>query len=245
MSEELSTDSPEAVAVGGSSPDGTNSPSRNAEARRARTSEHGREVDAEQFGALLDCLDSDRERAWRTYAGVRERLTRFFADKNCLTPLECADDALDRAARRLADGAQVTTGDPYLYILGIAYNVLREYWKDAERKTVEFDALAPARHPSHDPVEERRDTEERVERERRLDCLARCMAEQTPEQRAFLATYHTGASGAERIEGRRRLAAELGVELNALRIRACRARDRLEKCLRACLARGDDGRQKS
>lgn len=244
MAEEFSADLLDAVAVGDESPGGLTSQPRNAETGHARPAGHRREVDAEQFGALLDCLDADRERAWTIYAGVRERLTRFFADKNCQTPVECADDALDRAARKLAGGAQVTTGDPYLYILGIAYNVLREYWKDAERKTIELEALAPARHPAHDPSEERRDEEERSERERRLDCLARCLAEQTPEQRAFLAAYHTGASGAERIEGRRRLAAELGVELNALRIRACRVRDRLEKCLRACLARGG-GRQES
>ena len=232
MSEEFSTGSINETRDGGRPPD-------EARALRAPPTGHGSEVDAEQFGALLDRLHPERERAWTIYAGVRERLTRFFADKNCLTPVECADDALDRAARRLAAGAEITVEDPYLYILGIAYNVLREYWKDAERKSVELDALVHARHPAADPADERRDEEERAERERRLVCLGHCLAAQTPEQRAFLDAYHTGASGAERIEGRRRLAAELGVELNALRIRACRARDRLEKCLRACLARRD------
>lgn len=230
MAEEFSTGSLDEVVVG-------DSPPRRTEAGRARPIDHGREVDAEQFGALLDHLHPDRERAWVVYAGVRVRLTRFFADKNCQSAVECADETLDRAARRLAAGAALTVEDPYQYILGIAYNVLREYWKDAERKTVELEALPTARHPSHDPADERRADEERAERERRLDCLTHCLAEQTPEQRAFLAAYHTGASGAERIEARRRLAAELGVELNALRIRACRARDRIEKCLRACLAR--------
>lgn len=234
MAEELSTGSINETLDGGRPPD-------DAGVLRAPPTDHGREVNAEQFGALLDRLHPERERAWIIYAGVRERLTRFFADKNCLTPVECADDALDRAARRLSAGAEITVEDPYLYILGIAYNVLREYWKDAERKSVELDALVHARHPAGDPADERHEEELRVERERRLDCLGRCLAEQTPEQRAFLDAYHTGASGAERIEGRRRLAAELGVELNALRIRACRARDRLEKCLRACLAQHDDG----
>lgn len=198
---------------------------------------HGREIDTEQFDALLEQLHPDRARAWTIYAGVRERLTRFFSDKNCRSPIECADDTLDRAARRLSAGAKITVEDPYQYILGIAYNVLREYWKDAERKSVELDALDHTRHPTSDPADERRDEEERAEHERRLDCLTRCLAAQTPEQRAFLAAYHTGASGAGRIEERRRLAAELGVELNALRIRACRARDRIEKCMRACLTR--------
>lgn len=235
VAEEFSTGSLEEVAVGG------DSQPRGAEAARSRPTDHGRGVSAEQFGALLDRLDADRERAWSVYAGVRERLTRFFAEKNCLTPVECADDTLDRAARRLADGAELTVEDPYQYILGIAYNVLREYWKHAERKTVELDALGPVSHPAGDPEEVRRSEEERAERERRLDCLTRCLAEQPPEGRAFLAAYHTGASGAERIEQRRRLAAEMGVELNALRIRACRARDRIEKCLRACLARSGGG----
>lgn len=230
MAEEFSTGSLDEVAVG-------DSPPREREAGRAHPTDHGRAVDAEQFGALLERLHPDRGRAWEIYAGVRERLTRFFSDKNCRAPVECADDTLDRAARRLSAGAELTVEDPYQYILGIAYNVLREYWKDAERKTVELDALDQTRHPASDPAAERREDEERAERERRLDCLARCLAEQTPEQRALLAAYHTGASGAGRIEERRRLAAELGLELNALRIRACRARDRVEKCLRACLTR--------
>lgn len=234
MAEESSTGSLEEVVVGDSS-------SRRTEAGRVRPTDHGREVDAEQFGALLERLHPERERAWIVYAGVRERLTRFFTDKNCQRAVECADETLDRAARRLAAGAELTVEDPYLYILGIAYNVLREYWKDAERRTVELEALPVTLHPSQDPADARRAEEERAERERRLDCLTHCLAEQTPEQRAFLAAYHTGASGAERIEARRRLAAELGIELNALRIRACRARDRIEKCLRACLARRRDG----
>lgn len=230
MAEDFSTGSLDEVAVSGDSQP-------RAEATRARPTDHGREVNAEQFGALLDRLDADRERAWSIYAGMRERLTRFFAEKNCLTAVECADDTLDRAARRLADGAELTVEDPYQYLLGIAYNVLREYWKDAERKTVELEALGPVSHPDGDPEDVRRSAEARAERERRLDCLTRCLAEQPPEWRAFLAAYHTGASGAERIEQRRRLAAEMGVELNALRIRACRARDRIERCLRGCLAR--------
>jgi DNA-directed RNA polymerase specialized sigma24 family protein len=235
VAEERSTNSLDEVADGGGAqPCG-------AEAARARPTDHGRGVNAEQFGALLDRLDADRERAWSIYAGVRERLMRFFAEKNCLTAVECADDTLDRAARRLADGAELTVEDPYQYILGIAYNVLREYWKDAERKMVEMDALGSISHPAGDPEDVRRNEEERAERERRLDCLTHCLAEQPPEGRAFLAAYHTGATGAERIEERRRLATEMGIELNALRIRACRARDRIEKCLRACLARSGGG----
>jgi DNA-directed RNA polymerase specialized sigma24 family protein len=235
VAEEFSSGQLDEVVVG-------DTPEHGAKANRARPTGHGREVDAEQFDALLNCLHPERERAWTVYAGVRERLTRFFADKNCQRSIECADETLDRAARRLAAGAELTVEDPYQYILGIAYNVLREYWKNAERKTVELEAVPAARHPARDPFDERRADEERAEHERRLDCLAHCLAEQTPEQRAFLAAYHTGTSGAERIEERRRLAAEMGLELNALRIRACRARDRIEKCLRACLARrGGEG----
>lgn len=237
MSEEISPGTFEEIAVGASPAGGAARPHDDGgDAPRAPHTAHREEIDGEQFAALLQCLDPERERAWDIYAGVRERLSRFFADKNCLTPVECADDTLDRAARRLAGGAHVTIADPYGYILGIAYNVLREYWKSRERKTVELDALAPAHHPAQDPSVERDEHEQRAERERRLDCLAQCLAELPPDQRAFLNAYHTGAGGGERIEGRRRLAAELGVELNALRIRACRVRDRLEKCLRACLA---------
>ena len=47
-------------------------------------------------------------------------------------------------------------------------------------------------------------------------------------------TYYVG-TGRERIEGRSRLAATLGLSENALRLRAQRLRDRLRVCAAQCV----------
>jgi hypothetical protein len=51
----------------------------------------------------------------------------------------------------------------------------------------------------------------------------------------LLLRYHEESRGQPRISRRERLAKELGIELNALRVRAFRIRGRLERCLGATL----------
>ena len=63
----------------------------------------------------------------------------------------------------------------------------------------------------------------------RLVSLDRCLGQLPEGARALLLRYH--ATGAERIAGRKRLADELGIALNALRIRMHRLRVTLEACL--------------
>lgn len=67
-----------------------------------------------------------------------------------------------------------------------------------------------------------------------LACLEECMDALDREQRALLIEYYRG-NGKTRIENRRRLAEQLGIELNALRNRAMRLRERVETCVRAKL----------
>lgn len=70
--------------------------------------------------------------------------------------------------------------------------------------------------------------------EDRLHCLRRCLEELPQAQRELVAAYYRG-SGADRIEGRRRLAQALGIGMNALRIRAFRLSDRLQGCVTGCV----------
>jgi DNA-directed RNA polymerase specialized sigma24 family protein len=75
-----------------------------------------------------------------------------------------------------------------------------------------FERAAPAETPD---VEEVRDA-----------CLNRCLAELSAKDRDLIVAYYVG-TGRDRIVGRARLAAALGLSENALRLRAQRLRDRL------------------
>ena len=68
-----------------------------------------------------------------------------------------------------------------------------------------------------------------------LDCLERCTAQLEPTSREIIPGYYFGRERAK-IENRRALAQSLGISTNALTIRACRIRDKLEVCVRECAA---------
>jgi hypothetical protein len=52
--------------------------------------------------------------------------------------------------------------------------------------------------------------------------------------REIIARYYVGKARVK-IEHRRALAEDLGITINALSIRACRIRDKLETCVRECV----------
>jgi hypothetical protein len=70
-------------------------------------------------------------------------------------------------------------------------------------------------------------------KEKRLDCLERCLGTLPLADRELILEYYQGEQRAK-IEHRSRLAAGAGLTMNALSIRACRIRNRLETCVDAC-----------
>src|ERR1700686_2943895 len=78
------------------------------------------------FDRLLQKLDSDRDRAGEQYLRIRQKLSKFFEWRGCISPEECADRTIDRAARRIDEGSEIHASDVYLFFHGIAVNVLRE-----------------------------------------------------------------------------------------------------------------------
>ena len=66
-----------------------------------------------------------------------------------------------------------------------------------------------------------------------LACLEKCVGELDETNRDLIVKYYYGAERVK-IDNRRVLAGKLGVSSNALTIRACRIRDKLEICVRKC-----------
>jgi DNA-directed RNA polymerase specialized sigma24 family protein len=175
----------------------------------------------EELEALLARLDPDRERAGELYEKIRHRLVRFFEWRECENAEELADKTIDRAARRFAEGVEPAGTDPYHYFRGIAKNVYLEECRqrDRLRRRRELELPLALALAELDPEEE--DT--------RLGALRRCLAELRPNARDLLLRYHDRE---DRIRGRRLLADERGIPLNALRIRVFRLRRTVEDCLK-------------
>jgi DNA-directed RNA polymerase specialized sigma24 family protein len=178
---------------------------------------------AESFARLLALLDADREKAALRYEELRERLVRVFVWEHAVDAEGLADEALTRMARRLDEGEAIQ--NPAAFLNGIARNLLKE---DRHRRQ----RMEPLRElPAAVPNEEV---------ERHHAALERCLAGWEADKRKLLLAYYQGDQST-RIRNRQRLAGELGLEINALRNRALRLRERLEACVRQQIARDVSG----
>jgi DNA-directed RNA polymerase specialized sigma24 family protein len=183
-------------------------------------------ITAAGFTRLLARLDADADRAGHEYARLRCTLVKFFDWRGAASPDECADETLDRLARRLAD---TRVDDVAGYVHGIARLVL----------------LERRRGPVLDPIEAYPDLaaapDEVADRSIPADCLECCLARIDDDARRLALRYYEG-DGIVKIANRRRLAAALGLSEAALRTRVRRLRDRLAQCVQACVSRRESAR---
>jgi len=174
---------------------------------------------------LLSWLDQGDDSKGEAYLEMRRRLVGYFDRKRCIAPDDLADETLTRIARTLDERGVITDMPPGRYCYTVARFVFLEYLRSDQRRQVSVDADPGVGHEgatSGDETPGRRD--------RLLDALERCMAELTGADRELIVEYYRGARGST-IEHRKRLAAERGMTPNALMIRACRIRGRLEACI--------------
>jgi DNA-directed RNA polymerase specialized sigma24 family protein len=163
---------------------------------------------SEHLSSLLRALGPA---AAERYDQLHWRLVRLFQWERCAQPETLADQALDRLARRLAENEPIENLESYLF--GIARLILRE---EAQRGVRQREKLAEFTRerarlslPASDDL---------------ASYLERCLATLTAEQRHLVLTYYGDAP-------REQLAAALGLQINALRNRALRLREKLEKCV--------------
>ena len=188
------------------------------------------------FRRLLGWLDEDRDSSGENYLEARRRLVSYFDRKNCLTPDELADETLNRVARRLEEEGSITGATPAHYCYIVAKYVFLEYQRRSDRGQVSLDELSNPRHPAPSPAELSALEDAAESRENRLDCLERCLQNLEPGSRELITQYYRGEQRTK-IDNRRALAARLGISTNALGIRACRLRDKLEACVSKCAKR--------
>src|SRR5262249_12105130 len=70
-------------------------------------------------------------------------------------------------------------------------------------------------------------------KEKTQDCLEQCLKQLAADEKALILEYYQGDQQ-EKIRRRKQIAERLEVSANALSIRACRIRNKLESCVRSC-----------
>jgi len=172
-------------------------------------------LDAESFDRLLAALHPDRRTASAEYERMRQRLIRFFSIQQGRSPDDLADTAFNRIARRIAEGEEIRNAQQYLS--GVARMLLLE---DRYKRRQEEHAMRLVANAGNDPGSDH-------ELPRALEA---CLETLPAKSRELLERYYS-AEGRARIASRQKMAEEMGMELNALRNRALRLRDRLEECI--------------
>jgi DNA-directed RNA polymerase specialized sigma24 family protein len=169
----------------------------------------------EAFDKLLRWLGPDLDKAAKKYQAIHLRIVRIFAAKGCGDPEDLADQSFNVATLKIDWLLESYVGDPSLYIHGIAKKIFLE--------------LKPRPIPEPPPAPDP------IELERRSTCLDQCLDRlTTPAEKRLVLRYHENNKQV-RIRTRRQLAEELGLSMNALRIKVCYIHARLRPCIRECL----------
>lgn len=177
---------------------------------------------SESLEALLGFLHGDRQQAGLQYETIRRRLVRLFEWRGFGNAEDLADETFNRVARRIQEGTEVRSADPYGYFCGVAHLLSKEVARRAARERAalereEWQPVAVAEEPDDDD---------------RLACLRRCLQRLPDDQRHLVLRYHQEN---DHIRSRQMLSQELGIPMNALRIRVHRVRRKLEDCVGECL----------
>jgi DNA-directed RNA polymerase specialized sigma24 family protein len=184
------------------------------------------------FRNLLGWLDEGKDSEGQGYLDIRQRLVNFFDRKNCLNPDELTDETLNRVARRLEEQGTIEGETPAKYCYIMARFVFMESLRSATNRSVPIDDVL-ATPKAKDLLALEPDDEVEI-KENRLSCLENCTDKLEPENRQMILRYYVGEERIK-IQNRRALAESLGISVNALSIRACRLRDKLEACVGKCV----------
>jgi len=190
-------------------------------------------LNPEAFRQFLSWLDEGVDSRGECYLEMRRRLVRYFDRRNCSSPDDLADETLNRVARKLEEKGEIVGATPAHYCYIVAKFVFLEFLRRVESNQKSLDhpkeygqAMAGLAVPS-------RPDEDAAAKEKLFECLEKCLGKLQPEERELILGYYRGEQRAK-IERRSELAARSGLTMNALSIRACRIRSKLELCVSTC-----------
>lgn len=183
------------------------------------------DIPPEGFDELLAWLNPDREIAGSTYVELRHALVKIFGWNHCADPEGMTDETFDRVAKQVDHLRATFEGDPKRFFYGVARNLIKEYQKKV-KSHVSIDGVDL---PSDPPPEIEDETFEMRE-----ECLQVCLRNIGKEKRDLVLAYYAKEKQAK-IDHRTEMARQLGISVETLRVRMCRTRTALEKCIARCL----------
>ena len=168
----------------------------------------------ERGDTLLEVFDRDPCRAADKIQELFVRLVSFFRWRHCALPEDLAQETLRRGFGRIRTNVTISTPDAAPYFFGIAHNVLRE------QRKIHYSEVAAGSEELLPLIE---DTVDFRQVEVQI-CLEQCLQRLPDDERELLTRYYTEDSAA--------LAREMRMSVSTLRVRAFRAKQKLEKWVR-------------
>ena len=180
-------------------------------------------ITQENFDALLNWLDLNREAAGQKYEKIRQRLIKIFACRGCFEAEELADTTINRVMLKLPQISEKYIGEPTLYFYGVADKIYHEWLR--QQKTIQkLELTETDNYGVSEP-----------ESESEYECLEDCLKNLSTVERELIVNYYKEEKKAK-IELRRALAVKLGISISALQVKTCRIRGNLQKCVRNCVS---------
>ena len=179
--------------------------------------------DEQPFNFFLSALSSDRDTAEKKLKDIRRRLVIMLDCRGCHCSEDLAHEALVRFAHRLPKMDPPFKGDAIPYLYTVAYNLYLEYIDKQFQPLPDDFTEIPL------PDEDAGKTKEQLHA-----CLDKCLDSMDAKSRDLVLDYYR-LDKQNKINFRKLLAQELGISVNALRIRLHDLRAGLEKCIEQCL----------
>ena len=190
-------------------------------------------LNREALRQFLSWLDEGAESKGERYLEMRRRLVRYFDYRNCPSPDDLADETLNRVARKLEEKGEIVGASPAHYCYIVARLVFLESTRSRELHAPSLDDPERSGSVTASSAEHSEPVMDTAAKEKLFTCLERCLSNIRIQDRELILEYYRGEQR-EKIERRSRMAARLGLTVNALCIRACRIRTKLEACVKAC-----------
>lgn len=179
-----------------------------------------KEVTRENFEIFLKWLNPEPEKAGNEYERLRFRLITFFSSRRCLYADELADATLNRTVEKVSTLNAETIENKTSYVYAIAKYV---YLESLRKEKIFLN------------IDETKVAAENVEK---LDfsgeCLDKCLGKLEFGQRKFILEYFS-ESKARKVALHKKKAVELEINPTALRMRACRIKQKLSVCVKDCM----------
>lgn len=151
----------------------------------------------------------------KVYEDIRRKLIRLFRWRGSTTPEDLVDRTFERVGKRLPDSSSYV-GDPSHYVCAVGRLIFLESLREKPPQS------ATAFVPNEPNVQA-------------LDCLDACMSRMLSRLERELILEYYRDDKRTKIDRRERIAKQLGTSVNSLRIRTCRIRTRLRKCVLECM----------